>query len=127
MLPSAPLPGLAWNINDIVHSGAVNIIAVNTNPATMLVTSNAVVNGNIYSNGTNADGSLKYATNNVVFLHLAWPTNSTGWTLQTQVNPTTVGLGTNWSTVFASPWVSDMLISNTLSTNSCTFFRLKYP
>ena len=127
MLPSVPLPGLAWNINEIVHNGTINTIAVNTNPPNMLISSNAVVNGNIYSNGTNADGSIKYATNNVVFLHLNWPTNRTGWTLQTQVNPTTVGLATNWSTVFSSPWVSDILISNVLSTNSCTFFRLKYP
>jgi hypothetical protein len=127
MLPAAPLPGLAWNINDIVHNGTVSIVSVNTNIVGLAAPSNHIVIGNVYANGTNTDGTSKYATNNVIFVSLQWPTDYTGWRLQSQANDLKTGLSTNWSTVFGSPWTSSMTLSNQFNTNNCTFYRLIYP
>ena len=59
-------------------------------------------------------------------LQCTWPTDHTGWELQAQTNPPSVGLGTNWITLSGSsgtnfwPAVID-------PNNGSVFYRLVYP
>jgi len=58
-------------------------------------------------------------------LVLSWPLDHVGWTLQTQTNPLTAGLGTNWLDVPGSSIVN--LLTNPISaTYGSTFYRLQY-
>jgi hypothetical protein len=59
-------------------------------------------------------------------LQLSWPPDHTGWQLQMQSNPVTVGLGSNWINVPGSTAVNSMNIPIS-KTNDCVFFRLVYP
>jgi autotransporter-associated beta strand protein len=54
-----------------------------------------------------------------------WPTNCTGWILQSQTNSGAQGLGTNWTDVPGSATVNALSFS-IVSTN-CVFFRLQPP
>lgn len=59
-------------------------------------------------------------------LTLSWPTDHTGWTLQTQTNSLSVGLGTNWVNVAGSATTNQITIPIS-AVNSSVFFRLIYP
>ena len=63
---------------------------------------------------------------NSTTLYLAWPGDHTGWRLQSQTNPLSAGLNTNWATVAGSSATNEvyMLINNT---NSSVFYRMVYP
>ena len=57
-------------------------------------------------------------------LVLSWPTDHTGWTLQTQTNSLGKGLGTNWVDVPGSASVN--IITNPIvTTNGSVFYRMK--
>jgi len=130
MVPAAPGPNLAWNIQDIVRTGRVKTIGVNTNPVPVVLAGTTKVYGNIFTNSFTTNGAVitaHLATNNVMFVDLNWPADHTGWKLQTQSNPLSVGLATNWATVFGSPWVSSMTLSNLFTTGNAIFYRLVYP
>jgi len=130
MVPTAPGPNLAWNIQDIVRTGRVKTIGVNTNPAAVVLASTTQVLQNIFTNSFTTNGVVitpNVVTNNVLFANLNWPSDRTGWKLQTQVNPLSIGLSTNWSTVFGSPWTSSMTLSNIFSSSNTVFYRLVYP
>lgn len=58
-------------------------------------------------------------------LSLSWPTNL-GWILQTQTNPLSVGLWTNWMDVSNSSQVTSTNISVNPA-NGGVFFRLRHP
>jgi hypothetical protein len=59
-------------------------------------------------------------------LELTWPADHTGWTLQTQTNALSVGLGTNWVAVPGSSTVNS--ITNAINpANGSVFYRLVYP
>lgn len=73
-----PLPtGLGWS-NRLALDGTIAVIAVSLVPTTP-------TNINFQVAGTN--------------LTISWPSNYVGWSLQSQTNPLTVGLSTNWVTV----------------------------
>ena len=130
MVPAAPGANLAWNIQNIVINGKVNIIALNTSPTNLLLLGITNVYQNIFTNSFTTNNLVitpNITTNEIMFVGLQWPTNHTGWKLQTQSNPLNVGLGTNWTTVFGSPWVSSITLSNQLQTNNCVFLRMVYP
>lgn len=59
-------------------------------------------------------------------LNLSWPLSQIGWELQTQVNPLTIGLSTNWSAVAGSTATNQMSFPINPSSGS-TFFRLVFP
>lgn len=59
-------------------------------------------------------------------LILSWPTNYTGWLLQTQTNPLSGGLGTNWITVGGSG-ATNVFNLPMNPTNPSVFYRLKLP
>jgi regulation of enolase protein 1 (concanavalin A-like superfamily) len=59
-------------------------------------------------------------------LQLIWPQDHTGWTLQTQTNSSSVGLGTNWFIVSGSVATNQISVPFDAS-NVSVFFRLAYP
>jgi hypothetical protein len=59
-------------------------------------------------------------------LYIAWPGDHTGWTLQAQTNPITVGLSTNWGAVLGSSVTNEFFIPF-VNTNGAVFFRMVYP
>jgi hypothetical protein len=56
-------------------------------------------------------------------LTLSWPSNYTGWTLQGQTNPPSVGLTTNWHDVPGSA-ATNRLTFPIGATNGSAFFRM---
>jgi cephalosporin-C deacetylase len=58
-------------------------------------------------------------------LQLSWPTDHTGWTLQVQTNPISIGLSTNWYPVAGSTTTNRIVLPMGL-TNGCEFYRLFY-
>jgi len=59
-------------------------------------------------------------------LQLSWPADHTGWRLQTQANPLSVGLGTNWVNLPNSN-LTNQYSAPISTTNGNVFFRLVYP
>jgi hypothetical protein len=57
---------------------------------------------------------------------LTWPTDHTGWLLQSQTNPLSTGLGTNWVTVSGSE-ADHQFAGPSGATNESVFFRLVHP
>ncbi|MGH7979454.1 MAG: hypothetical protein ACREE6_08760, partial [Limisphaerales bacterium] len=62
-------------------------------------------------------------TNNT--LYLTWPTDHTGWQLQAQTNPASVGLSTNWADYNPSTGTNQVVVPVN-STNGTVFYRLIY-
>jgi hypothetical protein len=89
--------GLAWKFN--AANGLLSVVHV--------VATNSPVLTNSLSGGS---------------LTLSWPTDHTGYRLETQTN----SLGTNWFTVAGSTATNAMILPVT-KTNSSVFFRLVYP
>jgi hypothetical protein len=73
---------------------------------------------------TNAINVQSTVTNGM--MHLSWPPDHIGWTLQQQNTGLTTGLGTNWVNVSGSTGVNAVSAPVT-TTNGCVFFRLVYP
>ena len=57
---------------------------------------------------------------------LQWPGDHTGWRIQAQTNPVTVGLWTNWVTL-AGSGLTNQIIVPISKTNGSVFFRMIYP
>jgi autotransporter-associated beta strand protein len=95
-----------WN-NTLAADGSITLVSggssgVNTNPTNIVVSA---------SGGT---------------LTLSWPADHTGWRLQVQTNPLTMGLNTNWFTVPNSTTVNSVSIPMDVTKGSI-FYRLVYP
>jgi autotransporter-associated beta strand protein len=92
--------------NDIASLGSVKVLSVtapvNTTPTNIVA---SVSGGN---------------------LNLSWPSDHTGWSLQTQTNVLGVGLSTNWFTVPGSSSTNEVSIPINPA-NPAVFFRLQYP
>ena len=99
-LPTLPA-GLAWNFDG--GSGVLSVV----NP--------------VATNPTNLAFSLGGGN-----LTLAWPSDHTGWRLQTQTNPLATGLTTNWFDVAGATTTNQMLLPVAPDAPSI-FFRLTYP
>jgi autotransporter-associated beta strand protein len=56
---------------------------------------------------------------------VSWPANYTGWILQAQTNPPTMGITTNWADVVGSASVDTM--SFAISRTNSVFFRMRLP
>lgn len=59
-------------------------------------------------------------------LELTWPTDQTGWQLQTQTNPLSVGLSNNWTAVAGSTLTNHVVIPINAA-NPTVFYRLTLP
>jgi hypothetical protein len=115
IIPSAPGNGLAWNINGVTTSGTISIGAVNPNPTNVIFTP------------TFTTLTTTNSTNNVIISQLNWPDDHTGWRLQTQQNPLSIGLGTNWADVFGSSWTNNLFLTNNIISSNSVFYRMVYP
>jgi hypothetical protein len=73
---------------------------------------------------TNPTNILFQVTANT--LQLSWPSDHTGWRLQSQTNDLTQGLGTNWFDVAGST-ITNQMIMPVNSTNGSVFYRMVYP
>jgi autotransporter-associated beta strand protein len=101
IFPPAPAPGLAW-ANNLALNGSLGVVAVATNPTNLAAT---------VGNGT---------------LTLSWPGDHMGWTLQTQTNPWTAGIGTNWVPV-ADSGSTNRIVFPVDPAKGSVFYRLTYP
>jgi autotransporter-associated beta strand protein len=95
-----------WN-NTLATDGSITLVSggttgVNTNPTNIVFSA---------SGGT---------------LTLSWPADHTGWRLEVQTNPLTMGLNTNWFTVPNSTTVNSVSIPMDVTRGSI-FYRLVYP
>jgi hypothetical protein len=102
-LPALP-PNRSWDSSQLNSAGQLLlVVAIDPNPTTL---TNTVVGGNT--------------------LQLSWPSSHIGWRLQTQVNPLTVGISSNWTFVNGS---GDTNLMNfpIVTTNETTFYRLVFP
>jgi hypothetical protein len=102
-----PAPGyITWQTNYNATAFALSVVA---HTATNTVSTNLHVSA---LNGTN--------------IFLQWPGDHTGWTIQAQTNPVTVGLSTNWATLPGSS-LTNQIVMPIDKTNGSVFFRMIYP
>ena len=102
-----PAPGyITWQTNYNATAFALSVVA---HTATNTVSTNLYIST---LNGTN--------------IFLQWPGDHTGWTVQAQTNPPTVGLTTNWATL-AGSGLTNQLAMPIDETNGSVFFRMIYP
>jgi hypothetical protein len=66
------------------------------------------------------------AANTTGQLRMTWPTDHTGWRLQSQTNTLAVGLGPNWVDVPDSAQTNQVTVLLS-ATNDAVFFRLMRP
>jgi hypothetical protein len=102
-----PEPGdISWQTNYTATAFALSVTAhtgTNTTPTNLNISAH---------NGTN--------------LILQWPSDHTGWRLEAQTNPVTVGITTNWATLEGSSLTNQIIMPIDL-TNGSVFFRMIYP
>jgi Concanavalin A-like lectin/glucanases superfamily/Immunoglobulin I-set domain len=141
-----PSIGYVWNnvtMGATVASGATNGLTLNAS----LVYSNVPAawnNNQLELIVTNAYGvasnyfmltiasAVNHNPTNIVFsvagnqLTLSWPTDHTGWRLQSQTNDLAAGLGTNWVDVTGSSATNQVIVPIDAN-NESVFYRLIYP
>jgi autotransporter-associated beta strand protein len=140
------VPGASgYNVkSSLTNGGAYSVAGMNV--SNLSFTNNGLVNGTTYYyvvSATNVAGespdsvqagarpvsllstnlAMSFGNNQI---QLTWPTDHTGWRLQTQTNSLGVGLGTHWTTVAASTNAHQYSVP-IVSTNGSVFFRLIYP
>ena len=96
---------ITWQTNYSLTSFTMAVIARSTNPA---------------------PSNLFYSQPTATNLFFEWYGDHTGWNLQSQTNPLTIGLNTNWSTIPGSA-LTNMLYLPIGKTNGSVFFRMLYP
>jgi autotransporter-associated beta strand protein len=111
--------GFAYNLqtNDYVNNVKYTWLnTVSTDGKIMVQTVGSLVN----TNPTNITASVSGGN-----LTLSWPADHIGWTLQSQTNTSSIGLGTNWTDIAGSSTINQVVIPiNTVS--GSVFFRMKY-
>jgi hypothetical protein len=127
IIPATPGPGLSWDLSQLWANGSIGVI---TTPLVTLTSSETVQ----YIMGTNMLGT------NMLVGQFSWDSTNTGWRLQNQVNPLSVGLSNNWTSVsgvwttnwpgVAGTWTTNQWsITNKMSdnANSVIYYRLVFP
>lgn len=109
IVPKTPGPGLVWDLSQIYASGTIGIVDASTVQFTLGSTVTIYGGSNIVAS-------------------LSWPANyvGNGW-LQQQITSLTNGLGTNWTDVGQSDYVSSILLTNQLSSDTAVFYRFILP
>ena len=117
MDPPTPGFGLAWDLSNLIPGGTIGVIGVPITPTN--IASSIVPTTLMTTNSTNA----------VVIFDLSWPSEYTGWRLESSTAALTNGLvgATNWTTVFDSVWTNQIVITNSTSAADVLFYRLAYP
>jgi fibronectin-binding autotransporter adhesin len=105
LTPVSPGLNLAWNTNTLTTDGTLRVVS------TTLVAIAA----------SSAPACLPPSS----CLNLSWPADHIGWRLQSQTNPVSVGLGTNWHDVPNSIATNQMTF--TCDPAGTVFYRLVFP
>ena len=106
LLSLTPRQVVTWNTGNLTADGTITVAtAVPVLPTTPTNIVGVVVGGN---------------------LDLSWPSDYTGWILQSQTNAISIGLSTNWVTVPGSSTTNHVVIPID-SANGSAFFRLRHP
>jgi hypothetical protein len=109
LFTNATLPAhgyLSWQTN---YSATAFVLSLIAHTATNLVSTN-----------------LNLSTLNGTNLILQWPGDHTGWRIQVQTNPATVGIRTNWATI-AGASLTNQIVKPIDKTNGTVFFRMIAP
>jgi hypothetical protein len=112
------------------YSGAFTLASATPGQVVTWNTANLTVNGTITV--ATARPALPSTPTNIVGvvvgrnLDLSWPSDYTGWILQSQTNAINIGLSTNWVTVPGSSTTNHVVIPIDPA-NGSAFFRLRYP
>ncbi len=96
---------IAWQTNYSPTNFTLSVSARSTNPAPT---------------------SLFYSQPTPTNLFIEWYGDHTGWKLQSQTNPLTIGIYSNWATIPGSA-LTNMIYLPMVKTNGSVFFRLAYP
>ena len=96
---------ITWQTNYNPTTFTISVLARSTNPA---------------------PDTLYYSQPSPTNLFFKWRGDHTGWGLQTQTNPVTVGLTTNWVTIAGSGLTNEILMPID-KTDGSVFFRMVYP
>jgi autotransporter-associated beta strand protein len=128
---SNPQAGDIFDLFDwTTRSGSFGSITLPTlDPGLSWDTSNLSVNGTItVSSGTGVNTGR---TNLTFFvsgstLDISWPADHTGWRLQSQTNPVSVGLRSNWFDIPGSTMTNHVVMPVTPA-NGSVFYRMVYP
>ena len=115
MSPAAPASGLAWDVSQVYYTGNIGITTV------------SIVPTNVVYIPTITTLSTTNSTNSVIISQLQWPTDHTGWRLQSQSTSLSVGITTNWTDVYGAVWTNQILLTNNIVTNNAVFYRMIYP
>lgn len=102
LLANTPGQIVTWDVSQLAVNGTVRVAAAVGSPVSITAT---VIGNN---------------------LQLWWPTNTTGWRLETQTNAITIGISNNWTPVPGSTTVNAVLIPLD-SANPSVFYRMVYP
>jgi hypothetical protein len=70
--------------------------------------------------------NLFISTLNTTNVIVQWPGDHTGWSVQAQTNPATMGISTNWAAL-AGASVTNQFVMPLNKTNGTVFFRMRYP
>jgi hypothetical protein len=134
MQPDPPKAGLTWDLSNLRYlrnnssNGIVRIKGLSTN-SPVLSYSPAIYYDIIQTNISG--GNTNITTNDYIVANVSWPATNTGWRLEFEQNPVTVGLlnyDTNWAEIFNGRWTNQLILTNTLGTNSGTlFYRMRLP
>jgi hypothetical protein len=73
-----------------------------------------------------APTNLFISTLNSTNIILQWPGDHTGWSVQAQTNPATVGIRTNWAAL-AGASLTNQLVMPINKMNATVFFRMTHP
>jgi len=105
-LPPSPGNGITyvWNTNNLLTTGTITLVQGATN---------------LNLTPTNLSYSVSAS-----HLSISWPTNQTGWYLESQTNPPNVGITTNWAVVSGSNLTN--ALNFTISTTNTVFYRLLF-
>jgi len=102
VVSQTPNQTVTWNTSNLAVNGTVSVASVVAAPVALT----SVVSGGM--------------------LNLSWPASQIGWQLQYQINPSTVGLNSNWLPVPGSTTVNSISLPLD-STEPTEFFRLAFP
>ena len=111
--PATPGAGLSWDLSHLWvpnmsgNSGVIGVVSASSVPT--------LTNSFTLLGGSN------------IVAQFDWPADNLGWRLQTQVNPLTIGLSTNWSGVQGSWTNTTLTITNVINGANCVFYRLIFP
>ncbi len=105
IVPTVPDAGLVWDTSTLTTDGTLRI-------ANGIATNSTNIVSEVVGGGTQ--------------LHLSWPLDHTGWTLQAQTNSLNVGISNNWFPVDGSTTTNEVFLPIN-ATNGAVFYRLYLP